>query len=433
MVINSQPLPTYHSTGNVVFSGVNTYTGDTTISNGVLWITNSGSLGSGSYPGNITNYASFNYNSSAAQTLSGVISGTGALKYLGTGTLTLNNAETYTGNTSISGGTVALGASASLATPTLSLAGGGTLDVSSQPAYVFAATTTSLVASGDAPANIVGQNGGTVSLGSVPIALNYGGASPALTIPQGTLVLNGNQFTINSTSGSPLAPGTYIVIQQTSGSIADESGTYPAPTGTATGWPSTIASISVVGGNVVLKVIPLPTPGVLFLQTTENKPVSLPAAKLAAMGKSGSGGAPSITAVGSPSAKGGTVVLAGGLITYTPPDDYLGADSFTYTLFDGLGSAQGAEPVTIILTAPPAQNNLSIVASNGEVFLEFLGIPGVNYVVQSAPSPGGPWTDLAGSSQSAGPRALSLTPTPTHSRLSSIERASDLEPDHYRL
>ncbi|MGA3181269.1 MAG: choice-of-anchor tandem repeat GloVer-containing protein [Verrucomicrobiota bacterium] len=179
--------------------------------------------------------------------LSGVVSGSGN-GLATTGKVSLTAANTYSGNTAINAGTLALGATGSLSTRSISLAGGATFDVSSQAAYLFG--NTALTASGDPAASIIGQAGGTVSLGSAAITLIYDGTTPALTIPQGTLVLNGNQFTINSPSGSPVPPGIYNVIQQTSGSITDESGTYPTPTGTAEGK----ATISVSGGNVVLSV-----------------------------------------------------------------------------------------------------------------------------------------------------------------------------------
>ena len=57
-----------------------------------------------------------------------------------------------------------------------------------------------LTASGTASAaTINGPSGGTVDLGAQPIVLAYDGADPALTISQGTLSLNGNAFTINTT------------------------------------------------------------------------------------------------------------------------------------------------------------------------------------------------------------------------------------------
>ena len=150
---------------------------------------------------------------------------------------------------------------------------------------------------------------------------------------------------------------------------------------------------------------PLPTPGVVALLTAENTAASLPAAKLANVGTSGSGGALSITAVNPQSAQGGQVALAGGIITYTPPHGFVGPDSFTYTLFDGAGSAVGIDPITVMMQNPPAQNTLAVVPQGPNVFLEFLGIPGIVYVVQSSPNPGGPWADLSGP-LTAGPTGL---------------------------
>ncbi len=75
-----------------------------------------GSLNSGSYAGNIALDAAtiLNYDSSAPQTLSGAISGAGALQVSGSGTLTLDGLNTYSGNTIVKSGTLALGAAGSL-------------------------------------------------------------------------------------------------------------------------------------------------------------------------------------------------------------------------------------------------------------------------------------------------------------------------------
>ena len=95
--------------GTLFLTGSNSYTGATTISAGTLEIGAGGSLGGGSYAGAITNNANFIYSGTNNQTLTGVISGTGALTQNAASTLTLSNAATaYSGPTTISAGTLSL-------------------------------------------------------------------------------------------------------------------------------------------------------------------------------------------------------------------------------------------------------------------------------------------------------------------------------------
>ena len=70
----------------------------------------SGTLNSGNYPGDISLGAStnLNYASSAPQTLAGVISGAGNVQVTGSGTVTLSSKNTYTGSTTVNGGTLVL-------------------------------------------------------------------------------------------------------------------------------------------------------------------------------------------------------------------------------------------------------------------------------------------------------------------------------------
>jgi len=97
---------TKSGTGTWTLEGINTYAGATTINAGTLAIGASGSLGNGNYAGTIANAGALIYDSSATQTLSGVISGAGTLTVNGAGNLTLGgaSANTYTGVTTLNAG-----------------------------------------------------------------------------------------------------------------------------------------------------------------------------------------------------------------------------------------------------------------------------------------------------------------------------------------
>ena len=96
--------------GVMQLAGVNTYTGPTTISAGTLMLGGAGKVGNGAYAGSIVNNGALVFNTSAGNTLSGVISGTGSLTNSGSGTLFLTTAaNTFSGGTVITGGTLSLG------------------------------------------------------------------------------------------------------------------------------------------------------------------------------------------------------------------------------------------------------------------------------------------------------------------------------------
>jgi autotransporter-associated beta strand protein len=71
-----------------------------------LEIGGAGVLGGGTYAANIVNNSIFIYNSTATQTLSGVISGTGNLIVTNTGNLILTGVNTYNGAMTVKGGTL---------------------------------------------------------------------------------------------------------------------------------------------------------------------------------------------------------------------------------------------------------------------------------------------------------------------------------------
>ena len=107
-VISGTGILTKQGAGTLTLSGNNSYTGGTTIGDGVFQIGAGGTTGA--IVGNLVNNATLTFNRSDASTYSGVISGTGAVTKQGAGTLTLSGNNSYTGGTTISDGTLQVGA-----------------------------------------------------------------------------------------------------------------------------------------------------------------------------------------------------------------------------------------------------------------------------------------------------------------------------------
>ena len=191
--------------GIMCLEGVNTYTGNTVISSGVLSLALNGS---------ISDSPSLSIAAGAALD----VSGRSAPFTLGSG-----QSFTATGSGTMTGAVTNVG------------------------------TSTAAVLNGP-------TNGDVVSLGSQPVILEFTPARftgdsihPSLYVLQGTLALAGNAFTVTNAAATPLGAGTYVLIQQATGAISS-TGTYPvnvAGTGLAA---NTSAAISVTGGTVNLVV-----------------------------------------------------------------------------------------------------------------------------------------------------------------------------------
>ncbi|EAW4995614.1 TPA: autotransporter-associated beta strand repeat-containing protein [Salmonella enterica subsp. enterica serovar Havana] len=190
---NGQSL-TKTGAGTLILNAENTYTGSTTISEGTLIATNVEALGTG----NVTDNATLEMNTGGD--FDNAISGSGQVVKSGDETLTLSGANSYTGGTTISGGTLvasnveALGTGDITDNATLELNAGG--DFANN-----IGGTGSVVKSGDKTLTLSGSNtytGGTTISGGTLVASNVDALGSGDVTDNATLEMNtGGDFANN--------------------------------------------------------------------------------------------------------------------------------------------------------------------------------------------------------------------------------------------
>ena len=199
---------TKSGSGVLTLSGSSSYSGGTTINGGTLKISSSANLGSvvaalTINAGTLEIAAGFStlrdfslenssstiqIDASQTCTISGIVSGSGALNKTGSGTLVLSGLDTFSGGTVVSAGTLQLGIVNSLLSTGSLLVSGGTLDLQS-----------------------FNQSVGTVTLTSG-------------TISSSTGVLTGSSFALQSGTIGAIIAGTGSVTKSTSGTVVLSGG-----------------------------------------------------------------------------------------------------------------------------------------------------------------------------------------------------------------
>ncbi|MEO6848173.1 MAG: autotransporter-associated beta strand repeat-containing protein [Chthoniobacterales bacterium] len=235
-------------TGTFTLTGANTYTGGTTITAGTLQLGNGTTDGTISGTGKIVNNGALIFNGHSDTTIPNIISGKGSIIQQGSNTITLTNANTFTGGSSLNAGKVVLGNAKALGVAANSLSfDKGTLDLSGNSITVgklsgiestgtagtiinnganatltanssvnstFTGTlqngtgTLAFVKSGKGVLTLAGIGNNTYSGG---LTLNAGGLNIASAdaFGTGTFTIAGVS-TIDNTSGSALSPTTNI-------------------------------------------------------------------------------------------------------------------------------------------------------------------------------------------------------------------------------
>lgn len=297
--------------GNLILSGANTFSGPTTITGGYIVYNsvtsedgagsialNGGKLALGpAFVGGTATFGSLSGNSSSSTiepyydvtlgirglsvnqtvdgTFAGAIVGTAgardmSLTKAGPARLTLTGANTYSGNTTISEGTLALGPGGSIAnTPVIAVESGAFFDVSAVSFTLGAAQTLkgngtvngAVTANGNlAPGNSIGtlSFAGDLTLGNSSTTIME--VDPSLTqnadlISAATITLDGT-FTLSQIGGTFLAGQSFNLFDGVLTGAFDGI-TLPDVSGFSLSWDTTELSS---GGSGVLALLPVPEP-----------------------------------------------------------------------------------------------------------------------------------------------------------------------------
>ena len=223
--------------GTMVLTGANTYSGTTTISNGTLQVGNGGGTGSLGM-GAVVDNANLTFNVSGTTTAPGVISGTGNVSQVGTGTTILAANNIYSGITTVSSGTLQVGnggAAGSLGTgavtdnANLRFNTTGTTTVSGSISgtgnLTQAGTGTTVLAANNSYSGSTTISAGTLQVGNGGTTGSLGTA--AVVTDNGTLAFNlSGNTTVNASIG-----GTGNLVQKGTGTtILAANNTYGGTT-----------------------------------------------------------------------------------------------------------------------------------------------------------------------------------------------------------
>ena len=118
--------------GVLTFTTAHTYAGGTTVDANATLQLGDGSSTNGSVTGNISDNGLVDFNNPSTQAMTGTISGNGGVTKTAAGLLTLSAANSYTGGTTVSGGTLTYGVANALPSTGAVTINGGQLNLNGQ-------------------------------------------------------------------------------------------------------------------------------------------------------------------------------------------------------------------------------------------------------------------------------------------------------------
>lgn len=276
-VVSGSRSLTKRGAGVLNLNGANSYSGNTTLEAGTLGIGNNNALGTGSLSipssamlrananaltvGNNVNIGSGSTATVDTQsnnlTLSGVIANAttnGILRKIGSGTLFLTGANTYTGGTILGAGALNVNSAAALSTGSVTFAGNATLqqtgaltlanniNVSPGVTGVIDTNGSDMVING----NIVGAEGGLTKAGIGVLTLN--GANNFANSGSALLSANAGTIVFGAAAAAPSGVGL-----ATAGGTIDLNG-FSITAGSLSGTSGVVTDNSIAGGTTTLTV-----------------------------------------------------------------------------------------------------------------------------------------------------------------------------------
>jgi autotransporter-associated beta strand protein len=243
--------------GTLTLTGANSYSGGTSVLDGTLVVGSASGLGTGtllldgstlratavlSAAGGLSlsgaSAATVDTNGNNV-TFAGGLTGTNGLTKIGLGTLTLDGPIAYSGDMTINGGTLALGAANSLTGGNLTVASGATFNMNGFNQTQLAAVNNGTVNSGAGTLNAASYSGS----GTLSVTLTPGTTS---LIVSGTAALGGGKLVI---AARPTQAGYYTIVQ--AGSVSGSFSTITLPLDTTllgTSYTSTGLTLDLLNG-----------------------------------------------------------------------------------------------------------------------------------------------------------------------------------------
>ncbi|MEI7728694.1 MAG: Ig-like domain-containing protein [Verrucomicrobiota bacterium] len=351
----------------------------------------------------------------ATLTVSGNISGTGGVKKLLPGIVTLTGTNTYTGTTLISAGTLVVSNAYSISnSPGITLSPGTTFDVSGVINGYSVVTGQTLVGRGTVLGPLAIQPGGQLTIdGASPSTL---AVSNALTLAGTTALRLGriggvvtndriagvNALTVGGTLNLTLATNsealqagdTFQLFQASTFSGAFVNVNLPI-LGSGTGWNTNSLAANGTLSVVAVVVNHPPVATNVGVVLPQNASVNIAITNLLKAASDPDGDPLSLASVVALSTNGGSVLVQADQIVYTPRAGFTGDDRFSYVISDGQGGTASAEVELFVAARPvPIRHQVAINPAPSGFNVGFAGDPGVTYYVQRATSLSGPWTNV---------------------------------------